>query len=234
MINCLIIDDSETGRRILQRKLEQLYTNFNLLQSCGTIAEARKILESHEFDLVFLDIKLENENGFDLLNYFPDRNFEIIFVTAHDQYALKAIQQEAAYYVLKPIEDEELVKGVNMVIGRIQESKRKVSRSIMIQSDSSSLRVYFSDIVYIQADGAYSHIHLLNKKIVTSKNIGYYEGLLPDETFVRTHNSFIVNVNHIKQISKSRSPEIILLNEKTIPVSQRKAPLLNQKLIKRQ
>lgn len=232
MLSCLIVDDSETGIAILKKKLQDNFKNIETVLHCCSIKEAREILNGTSIDLVFLDIKLNNESGFDLLNYFPERDFEIIFVTAHDEFALKAIQEKALYYIVKPIDDKELAKGVSLMVNRLLDTKKNTEQSIMIQSDSSSTRVYYSDILYIQADGAYSHIHLLNKKLVTSKNIGHYEGLLPESIFMRTHNSYIVNVKHVKQIIKSRSPELLLTNDAIIPVSQRKASAINQKVSK--
>lgn len=230
MINCLIIDDEEAGRFFVRQKLNSFYPEIMHIYSANSLSEAQTVLKKIPIDLVFLDIQLKGVSGFELLARNPDRNFEVIFVTAYDEFALRAIQESASYYIMKPIQNEEFKKGVDKAISNIREKRKTEQNVLYINSDSAIEAIPFHEIYFIKSSGSYSLFQLKDRSILSTKNLGFYEQLLPDTFFIRSHHSYIVNAQKIKQIIRGRSGEILLKNDIRIPISQRKLANVMNKL----
>lgn len=230
MISCLIIDDEEAGRMLVKEQLNRHFPSITKIKMAASIHDALQLIKKENIDLVFLDIHLKGVNGFTFLSGVPERTFEVIFVTAYDEYALKAIQENALYYLLKPIDRKEFIKGVEKALEVIHKKKEMDDHLIYLSGEHKMEAVAYSEILCIQSSGAYSTFHLEHKSVVTSKNIGYYESVLPPSLFIRTHHSFIVNIQKIQGIVKKRSGEIILSNNQSIPISQRKLPAVLSRL----
>ncbi|MEC5145626.1 LytTR family DNA-binding domain-containing protein [Chitinophaga sp. 212800010-3] len=241
MIRTLIIDDEPAIRKDLEWLMKR-YPDFVVLGSCGSIAEARVIIPSTEPDLLLLDIELLDGTGFDLLREFPDRSFRVIFITAYNQHAIKAIKFGAYDYLLKPVDEEELtatlerLKSEPPVNGRTQfeiadshlQNKRPgLQQRIVLRSQQYLQVVTFEEILYCQSDGSYTTFFLTGKKKVTvSRPIKEYEELLPETWFIRSHQSYIVNHHFIDRFQKDGL--LILRDGTEIPVSARKREYVRQ------
>lgn len=233
MINCLIIDDEEAGRFFVRKKLNSFYPNIKHIYDAESLSDAQAILKQYPIDLVFLDIQLKGVSGFDFLARNPNRSFKVIFVTAYDEFALKAIQEDTVYYILKPIQNDQFKKGVDKALGQIMVSRQADENVVYISSNNRLEAIPFDEIYFIQSSGAYSNFQLENRVILSAKNLGFYEKNLPKNIFIRNHHSYIVNTQKITQIFKTRSGEILLKNGKRIPISQRKMTAVVEHLQRR-
>ncbi len=230
-MNCLILDDEESGRFMVEHHVTKHFPEIKVIHTASSIEEATQRCQTTYYDLVFLDIQLKGATGFDFIESHPLLTAEIIIVTAYDEYALKAIQSNALYYLLKPIQINEFKKGVNRALEKIaSRSPRFTSDGLFIPGENSIERVLFDQILYIQSSGSYTTFYLENKTVLSSKNIGFHEQQLPAQQFVRTHHSYIVNIKKVAQVNKGRTGELILTNKQIIPISQRKISFVLEKL----
>ncbi len=220
MIKCLIVEDEQAGQQILLRKLATLYPECNVLSIIDNKDEAVQFITNNEVDLVFLDVQIIGGTGLDVLQECQKRNFETIFITAYDNFAISALNENASYYLLKPIMDEEFSKGMSSVLEKIKATKSPTK--ILIPNKGVYLPINLVDILYFESDGAYTYVVTSEERVLSSKNIGYYEKSLPNDIFKRPHHSYIVNIDKIHLFKKGRSGLLIMQNEKEIPVSQRK------------
>ncbi len=220
MIKCLIIEDEQAGQQILLRKLTNLYPECNVLSIIDNKDEAVQFINNNELDLVFLDVQIIGGTGLDVLQECQKRNFETIFITAYDNFAISALNENASYYLLKPIMDEEFAKGMSIVLDKIKSTKSPTK--ILIPNKGAYLPINLVDILYFESDGAYTYVVTSEDRVLSSKNIGYYEKNLPSDVFKRPHHSYIVNIDKIHLFKKGRSGILIMQNDKEIPVSQRK------------
>ncbi|MGN7824975.1 response regulator transcription factor [Chitinophaga varians] len=244
MIRTLIIDDEPAIRKDLEWLMKR-YPDFLVLGSCGSIAEARVIIPNTEPELLLLDIELADGTGFDLLQEFPDRNFRIIFITAYNEHAIKAIKFGAFDYLLKPVDEEELMATLKRLLSEtpvntrtqmditdshLQPKKTGLQNRIVLRSSQYLQVVPFEEILYCQADGSYTTFHLSDKrKVMVSRPIKEYEELLPESWFIRIHQSYIVNHHCIDRFLKDG---ILVLKDGTeIPVSARKREYVRQFLM---
>lgn len=192
MINCLIVEDEQAGQQILLRKLTNLYPECSVLSIIDNKNEAVEFINNNDIDLVFLDVQIIGGTGIDILQECQKRNFEVIFITAYDNFAISALNENASYYLLKPIIDEEFAKGMSIVLDKIKQSK--TPSKLLVPNKGVYLPINLSDILYFESDGAYTLIVTLDDQVLSSKNIGYYEKTLPPELFKRPHHSYIVNI----------------------------------------
>jgi len=237
MLRVLIVDDEPIIRKDLEALLKP-YSDFIVVGTCGSVTEAKILINATQPDLLLLDIQLSDGTGFDLLQSLEKISFHTIFITAFNEYAIKAIKYGALDYLLKPIDELELKDALEKVkAGRkealeVRESL-EVARAHM-NSDNKAIRsrivlrsqyflqvVAFDEIIYCQNDGGYTHFHLVDKrKIVVSKSIKEYDELLPRQLFLRPHQSYLVNVSFIDRFHKEGY--LILKGGQEIPVSTRK------------
>ena len=188
---------------------------------------------------MFLDVEMPYGNAFDLLDKVGDVNFETVFVTAYNQYALDALNQHAAYYLLKPISIDELIKAVDFVSQIktkelqfsdtvLQPIVKETNEKIAVPMQSGFEVIDTENILFCQADDNYTHIFLTeDKTILVSKTLGFFEKKLVDKGFFRIHKSYLININLIKSYHKGKGGTVELSNGKSLPVaSSRKAGLL--------
>lgn len=238
-LKAIIIEDEAIGRDILRNYLSKYCPNVKLLGEASNIEDGQKLIEKHELDLVFLDVEMPYGNGFDLLEKIENQTFETIFVTAYDHYAIEALNNQATYYLLKPISIDELIKGVNLV-EEIKEKEYKLENTVLSTKKISSLDkitipqqdgfevLVISDILFCKADDNYTEIYFENTKKLVSKTLKHFEDLLKESSFVRVHKSYLVNVNEIVKYKKGKGGSVILSNGKEIMVSSsKKANLLS-------
>ena len=237
-LRTVLVEDEAQSRDILRNYLQKYCKEVEILGEAGNIAEAVELIEANQPDLLFLDVEMPFGNAFDLLDKVPDRNFEIVFVTAYDQYAIDALNSHAAYYLMKPIDIDELVKAVNYV-SEIREKEQRLEQLVLksgyaqaegkitIPQQDGFQVLNASDILFCKADDNYTEIFLDNKKILVSKTLKYFEEALRDFHFARIHKSYLVNVNEIVKYRKGKGGSVVLSNGKELMVSaSRKRDLL--------
>ena len=237
MATAIIIDDEQKGRIALKQKLADYCANIQLLGEAENGEAGIELIEKHHPDIVFLDIEMPRMDGFEMLQKLPEKKFHIIFTTAYDQYAIKAIKYAAFDYLLKPIDIEELQAAilkvnagennqtkmqVELLRQNIQHPKRQLNK-LAIPTLEGLMFYDINDIVYLEANSNYTNIYFLNKtKIITSKTLGEFEELLPEEFFFRIHHSYLINLNFIKRYIKGDGGQIELQNGTYVEVSRRK------------
>jgi two-component system LytT family response regulator len=238
-LKAVLVEDEAQSREILRNYLAKYCADVEILGEAATVAEGVDLIRKTLPDILFLDVEMPFGNAFDLIDQLPDRDFEIVFVTAYDQYALEALNNHAAYYLMKPIDIDELLKAVRHV-SEIKNKERELEQQLLStglpkasgkltlpQQDGFQV-IDISDILYCKADDNYTEIHLLNKKILVSKTLKYFEEALSDNGFARTHKSFLVNVNEIVKYRKGKGGSVVLTNGKELLVSaSRKRQLLS-------
>lgn len=210
-IKSIIVDDEKHGRENLAGILMQHCPDVIISGEADSVESAISLIRQHTPDLVFLDIEMPKANGFQLLEHFKDLNFEVIFVTAYDSYAIKAIRFSAADYILKPINYKELKSAVEKVVKRIhlkEENERikQLHRNIQ-QPENPRIglptgdRIEFIDvkkIIHCKGESNYTHIYLENNKhLLVAKTLVEFEELLHEHSFIRTHKSHLVNLKHV-------------------------------------
>lgn len=238
-LKAILIDDEPECLRSMQHDLESHCPEVEIVASCISGKDGIKQINSLAPDVIFLDIDMPYINGFDLLEMVPNADFDVIFTTAHDQYAIKAFKISAADYLLKPIDPDELKAAVGKVSELRQNGHKNTQIEFLIQQikdlESNNVRkialptfdglefITLDDIVYCQSDGAYSNVFFKDgNKLYISKTLRYLEDALCSFHFFRVHNSFIVNLNYIRKYSKSDGGALIMLNGERIRVSRSK------------
>ena len=226
----LIIEDEFNARNVVKLLLQQYFHDrYDLIGCAGTIVGSLDLIKEEKPDLVFLDVRLEDGLGLDLLKKLDKINFQIIFTTAYDNYAIKAIKYAAVDYLLKPINPEEFKMAVQKAYDKKQEFEEFLrlqeelnpgqDKTIAVKTVEQTHFVSFNDIIRLEADGSYTLIITVNNKILASKNLKHFENILPAKSFIRTHQSHLVNKKYIKGI---KNDMVQLENNHEIPVSFRK------------
>lgn len=244
-LNVLIIDDEiEACRNLKSILLEYIDPDINIMGIANSSAEAEKQLQQFNPDAVFLDIEMPAENAFSFLERIAPVHFEVIFVTAYDEYAVRAFKLNAVDYILKPISIPELANAVTKLKERVlfkthfnpansdftelsrQINTRQKLNKIALKGNNNVEIVAFKDILYVEAFGGYSKVFFMRDgaiaDIFTSYAISEYEDMLPPEHFYRIHKSYLINCDQIKKIHKDESPTVLLQSGQTIPVSRRR------------
>ncbi|WP_019670751.1 LytR/AlgR family response regulator transcription factor [Eudoraea adriatica] len=232
-LKAVIVEDESSSREILRNYLAKYCKTVDVLGEAASVKEAIKILAQTKPDLVFLDVEMPFGNAFDLLDQLPDRSFETVFVTAYNSYALEALNNHAAYYLMKPINIDELIKAVsyvteikekeNILEDRILKSKMNSAEGKITLPQQDGFQVLnVSDILYCKADDNYTEIYLENKKLLVSKTLKYFEEALADYAFARIHKSYLVNVNEVIKYRKGKGGSVIVSNGKELLVSASK------------
>ena len=237
MISAVIIDDEAKGRLALREKLLSYCPQIKVIAEAANGQEALMLIQHHKPQLIFLDIEMPKMNGFEMLNELPEKNFHIIFTTAYDQYAIKAIKYAAFDYLLKPIdivelqtavskitaaENNQTKKQVELLQQNMQHPKKQLNK-LAVPTLQGLLFFDINDIIHLEANSNYTNIYLINKtKITASKTLKEFEELLPEDIFFRTHHSYLINLNYIKRYIKGDGGQIELQNGTYVDVSRRK------------
>lgn len=230
-IGCLIVDDERNNRSILKSLLHKHLPEVTDIFEATTVAEALDLLTLHEPQILLLDVQLQNESGFELLQQTPYRHFEVIFVTAHDEYALKALKFEATDYLMKPIIADELklaiYKALKKLNGPIETAPALKANdgislnNITINSPEGFYVLAIHDIIYGEAQSNYTIMHLAsNKKIISSHTLGYYHDILINKNFFRPHRSYLINLAQVKAFKKGEGGFIVMSNGHELELSR--------------
>ena len=238
MIKTVIIDDEENNIGTLQSLLTQFCPEIEIIGTAGNAKQAFTVINELQPQLVFLDIEMPMGNGFDLLEKLMPVNFEVIFVTAFDQYAITAFKYAALDYLLKPVSIDDLKRAVNRSVIRIAEknvNNRIESLIANFRSEAQGLKKIglptaeglvfeeIENIMHLQAESNYTLVYIRNKKKMTiTKSLKEFEDLLPASIFCRLHHSHIVNLNYITKYYKGRGGYVELTDGTTVEVSTRK------------
>lgn len=238
-IRAILVDDEPRGLTSLQKLLEMNCPDVNIVAGCNSVDAALEQIQKLDPDLLFLDIAMPVKNGFELLKEIKEPRFEVIFITAFNQYTIEAFHFSAIDYLVKPVDDELLINAVNRAKKRIGErsgSKNIEALLYNLQQKQSgnkmklclpSLKGFqvaeLNDILYAESTGNYTNFYFTNHHpICTSKPIHEYEELLADAGFVRIHKSCIVNLLHVKEYVKGDGGTVILSNGNEVEVARRK------------
>ena len=238
MLKIVIVEDENHSRETLKNLLEEFCENVEIVGLAGNVDEAVEIIHSKNPHLVFLDIELQTGTGFDVLERLKDRPFEVIFTTAFEQYAIKAIKFSSIDYLLKPIDLEELREAVRKAQFKKRQGDYKMQLEILLanikpqQSESKNIClstsdgiefVKLQDIIYCEANGSYTNFYFKEgKKIMVSKHLKEFENLLEEDSFMRVHNSFLINLKEVKKYVKTDGGYIVMNSEKVVSISPRK------------
>ena len=245
-MRAILIDDEISNLENLQTLLEKHCPQVTILATAQSVADGIDVIEKYSPDLVFLDIQMGEETGFDVLKLLPTRNFEVIFVTAYDQYGIQAVKFAALDYLLKPIDIEELIIAVSkaehklatqiqtsqldFLLQQLKKPETNVS-TIALQMQTEIRYIALSEIIRCEADNTYTYFFLANsEKILISKSLKEYADLLRPNGFLRTHQSHLVNPKYVKSWLKEDGGILLLTSGEKIPVSKPNKETVKQAL----
>jgi len=233
-LKTIIVEDEQTSREILKSYLSKYCPTVEVVGEAENIDEALVLIRNNELDMVFLDVEMPYGSGFDLLEKLGNIDFEVVFVTAYNQYAIDALNKHASYYLLKPISIDELIKAVDYV-SEIKTKENELQNAVLIPKSTITNQkitiptqdgfevLEIKDIIYCKADDNYTELYLENnlKKLV-SKTLKYFEDILNENGFARIHKSYLVNVAYIASYKKGKGGTVYLSNGKELSVSASK------------
>jgi two-component system LytT family response regulator len=222
MLRAVIIDDERKSRENLQLLLSSFVENVEIVGTADGVLTGIKTINDHNPDLIFLDIHLSNGDGFQILESLKDKNQNIIFVTGHEEHAIKAFRSEAVDYLLKPVSIEHLQIAVDRVKKRKQNGE-KLHGQISLSTSKGIIFLKTENILYCRGDGAYTYFFLKSgERITTSKNLKEYEKALDELNFFRSHKSFLINLSEIKTYVRGEGGHVIMSNGDSVGVSKRR------------
>lgn len=240
----IIIDDENKARATLENFINLYNKGIEIVAQASSVETAYQAITTYNPQLILLDINMPDGSGFDLLKKFNTINFKVIFITAYEEYAIKAFKFSALDYILKPVNPTELFVALDKAQLQIDnelnnvkfstlfnniKTNTKADKKIILKTQESIHLVDIKEIIHCEADGGYTTIYLIDgKKIVVSKLLKEFEDMLSGFDFIRPHNSHLVNLNHIQSFEKRDGGFILMKNKSEIPVStRRKDELLN-------
>lgn len=235
-MKALIIDDEKRTRELIAKLIESFELGIETFPIGENVTSGLKAIEDIKPDIVFLDIQMPDGTGFDLLKMIPQKTFEVIFITAHEEFAIKAIKFSALDYILKPIDPEELKKSIEKAIESI-DHKREDSqfealqqniqpsqkRRLVLKTQESVHVVDLDKIIRCEADRNYTSFYLVDhKKILVSKTLKDYETLLTGHNFLRVQQSHLVNLDFVDRYDKAHGGTVIMKDGSEVPISPAK------------
>lgn len=235
-LSAILVDDMPSALKILSSDLEQYHKDIEIIGTAKSVVEASKLLRQQQPNILFLDIMLGDGTGFDVLEIHPNLPSKIIFVTASDEFALKAFKFAAIDYVLKPYSQEDLANAIEKAKIQIQPNNEQLSvlqqsinhpnqrpKKISLHTSDKILVVNLDDIINCKSDNNYTEFFMNDgKKILVGKTLKHFADMLKEYGFLRVHQSHLVNLQYIKEFIKSDGGYIVLTNKATVPVSVRK------------
>lgn len=238
MIKTIVIDDEVKARETILNMLETYCPDVKVIATAGSVKEGVKVLKNHSPDLVLLDIKMADGTGFDLLRKLNDIDFLVIFITAFEEFAIRAIKFSAIDYILKPLDPDELVNAVQKAKGVMNKDNMSIklealyenldmlssnTKKIVLKTADSVHIVNLRDIIRCESEKNYTHFFTVeNEKITVSKTLKEYNELLNDFKFYRVHQSHLINLAHVKRYDKKEGGFLIMDDNSSVPVSFRK------------
>ncbi len=241
-MNVLIVDDEQKARETIKEVIKLYCPQVTVVNEADGVKSALIHINSQKPDLILLDIRLNDGNGFDIIDQIRSHNIVIIFITAYNEYAIKAFRVAALDYLLKPIDAEEFALSLERAYEKIKASKLSERidaflqnmktgelKKITLKTNENIHIVNISDIIYCEADKNYTTFYLINTtKILVSRTLGEFEELLSGSGFMRVHQSFLINLSNITSYEKGDGGFVITSGNHKIPVSTRKKEQLMQ------
>jgi two-component system, LytTR family, response regulator len=236
-IKTILVDDEANNLQFLQSLLKDNCTSLQVMETANTAADGLLMIQELHPQLVFMDVDMPDMTGFEVLKKLEPLSFEVIFVTAYNQYAMEAFEYNAVAYITKPIVTEKLIAAVEKAIIKIEEKKYtehifSLLENVQQKNEHDKIAlptlqglqfVKLSQICYVESSGNYSNFLLAdNTKIMVSRQLGEYEKLLPADNFVRIHDKHIINLTCIKEYIKGSGGEVILENGARLTVAARR------------
>jgi two-component system LytT family response regulator len=238
-MKAILVDDEPDGIRTLKKMLELNCPEVQIEATCSNATMAKQMLEEIRPDVLFLDVRMPGKSGLEMLSELTVADFEVIFVTAHNEYMLQALQFSAVDYLMKPVDEDRLVEAVQRVTKRLKHAKSSgqaetllhninkagfpMEMRLCLPTQKGFTIVKLEEIVYCEAQRSYTIFRLTNSKtIMISKPLFDYERLLTDTSFLRIHKSFLINLFHVKEYKRGEGGTVIMSNGMEIEVSRRK------------
>ncbi len=243
MLRAIVIDDEKASRDALINMVNRYCGDIEVVDKADGCVSGIESIKHFKPDLVFLDIQMADGSGFKLLDTLKDINFEVIFITAYDHYAIKAIKYSALDYLLKPVVPDDLKNAVEKARARKDtgninhlkilfknlDANETKERQIALSTMQGIFIFMLDDIICCEADGCYATLYVKDdKKFLITRPLKELEELIDDPNFIRTHKSFLVNKKHIKNYLRAEGGTLVLSNQMKIPVSRRKRDHINQ------
>lgn len=246
-MKAVIIEDEQKSREMLAALIHKNFPQITIAGLGKNVAEGVELIKTQQPDLLFLDISMPDGTGFDVLEKVQGIKFDIIFTTATDKHALKAIKYSACDYLLKPIDIDELTVAVNKLLQKktpsipsmenlqflIQNLKRQDDNysKITLPTGNAYEIVNIKDIIRCEADGSYTNFHLVGgKKLMVSASLKHYEDLLPSADFIRIHHHHLINMNHVVRFLKTDGGYAIMSDDSQLEISRRKKDAFLERL----
>jgi len=237
-LRAILVDDEQDSREILATYLQKYCPDVALVAKCDSVKTALIAIAQYQPEIIFLDIEMPYANGFDLLDQVAEINFETVFVTAYDNYAIKALNQSAAYYLLKPIDIDELIAAVTKIkeerkkenyiehvqvlLENIKAPAQQVAKLMLPTLEGFEI-IKPSEIVYCEADNNFTKFHLINQKpLLICRTLKYFEGILVDQQFIRIHRSHMINLEYVTRYTKGKGGFVTLNNQIELEVAPKK------------
>lgn len=240
-LKTVIVDDEPNAVDFISSLIGEYCPELEVTGRANDVPDGISIINEKKPDLVFLDVEMPNGTGFDLLSNFPDKNFDVVFITAFNHYAIKAIKFSAVDYILKPINIKEFIESVRKVVDKRSESRNQSNDNLKALMENlrtgspSRLAIPTADgmeylnpkeILRIEADRSYSWFYLTgNRKILVSKHLKEFQDILDERYFFRPHNSFLINLKYVKKYVRKEGGYIEMLDGEQIPVSRNRKDL---------
>lgn len=248
MYRLVIVDDMRNAREVIASIIEKRCKNVNIVATAESVKSGIQAIKEHKPDIVLLDIQMHDGSGFELLNKLKPFNFKVIFITAYEEYALKAFKFSAVDYVLKPIDSVELVSAIEkaqQVLPQADTSQslnalennytnhNKEQKKIVLKTQESIYVLNVKDIIRCEADENYTRFFLNDgRRILISKPLKEYDEMLTEYGFFRVHQSHLINLDYFKQFKKIDGGFAVMSDKSEIPVSSRKKDLFLQTIDK--
>lgn len=237
-LRAILVDDELNNNKVLQYELKSHCPEVEVVDVCDSAKAGIKSIVKLNPDLVFLDINMPYISGLEMLEMFQDPDFDVIFVTAHQDYAVQAFKTCAIDYLLKPVNSEKLKEAVKAVLKnrnkenelrykflkeQVEAFKKKTVERVMVPTNKGFSFVYIKEIIYCESNDTYSHIHLYDgSQIFVIKPLKFLEEMLSEFEFERVHRQFLINFNRIKTFVKGEKGGLIMENDRHIPVAKSK------------
>jgi two-component system LytT family response regulator len=234
-LTAIIVDDELYGRENLRMIIENYCHEVEILGCADSVVMAKELVTEHAPDVVFLDINMPVLDGFDFLREYNERNFMVVFVSAHEEYGINAVKVGAVDYLLKPINIKELKQTVKNLLS-LKSKKLKTEpiqdrdKLVMPASHGFDL-LAFDDIIRLEADGCYTKIFIRGEKTkIICRTLKAFEDALPKELFFRVHKSHLINLKYIKDYSNLSGSHVTMIDGNKVEISRRKAPEFVQRV----
>lgn len=243
----ILVDDEPDGIKTLEKLIKRHCPEVHVAGTCSNASAARTMITDIKPDVVFLDIQMPGTTGLELLAQLTPKAFEVVFVTAYNQYMLQALQYSAVDYLLKPVDEDRLIEAVQRVSMRIKEGRQDEKIGALLHNISKTgnplemrlclptqkgfMVLRLEEIIYCRAERSYTEFILIgNKTVLVSRPLADYDELLKDTSFLRVHKSYLINLHHVREYQRGEGGLVVLSNSDEIEVSRRRKDVFLSKI----